>query len=84
MRRRLIRFVMFQVLSIGGAVVGMLIDLSYRTGWKAPDMNNMGKIIGGDPIGAAIGYGVGVLIGALMLVFMDRRHAVGESRDDVK
>jgi hypothetical protein len=76
MRRRLIRFVMFQAVSIGGAVVGMLIDLSYRTGWKAPDINNMGKIIGGDPIGAAIGYGVGALIGALMLVYMGRPRAV--------
>jgi hypothetical protein len=71
--RVLARCALFYGLFVGGGAVGMLIDLSYRTGWRAPDIANMGQVIGGNPIGAAIGAAVGALIGALFLVFMDRK-----------
>lgn len=67
------RFALFNGLFLLGGAVGMLIDLSYRTGWRAPDIANMGQVIGGNPIGAAIGAAVGALSGALLLVFMDRK-----------
>jgi len=71
--RLLGRFALFNGLFLMGGAVGMLVDLSYRTGWRAPDIANMGQVIGGNPIGAAIGAAVGALSGALLLVFMDRK-----------